>query len=83
MSAAHDRQPIGARLDQLGIRAELPDDALIASALVAMKILMPDGTTRIALSFSEGLDLTERAGLVHLAREIETDRALAMRRNQT
>lgn len=76
----HDEQPIGDALDNLGITTSLPDGALISNAVVVLKILLPSGATRLAIAYSEGLDWIDRAGLLHVAHAMETDRATALRR---
>ena len=72
MSADHERQPVGALLDGLGIKVALGEGELVASAIVLVKVLQPDDMTRLALAYSEGLGWIERAGMLHVALAVDT-----------
>jgi hypothetical protein len=69
-------QPIGDRLDAMGIRAEIEDSDLIASAVVILAILSEgDSTPQLYIANSDGMGWIEQAGLVRLAERITSDPA--------
>ncbi|MFF9123172.1 hypothetical protein ACF09J_07720 [Streptomyces sp. NPDC014889] len=64
--------PLGSALDALGITGTLDDGELVAGAIVLMKVLQEDGSTRLSMSYSEGLGWIERAGMLRIAEAMET-----------
>lgn len=68
-----ERRPIGGALDNLGIRVTLDAGELLAGAVVLVKILQVDGSTRLALADSEGLGWLERAGMLSVAARIDAE----------
>lgn len=76
-----ERQPIGALLDGLGIKADLDEDELVASAIVLLKVHQPDNRTRLAMLYSEGLGWIERAGMLHVALAVDTAETTSSRTN--
>ncbi|MFJ2676386.1 hypothetical protein [Streptomyces sp. NPDC087525] len=71
-----DARPVGDVLDGLGIRATLNEGELVAGALVLLKVVEADGSTRLSLARSEGLGWIERAGMLRVAETLETSSAL-------
>jgi hypothetical protein len=63
-----EAQPIGQRLDALGIRSTMEDGDLISSAVVIMSVL-PEGSGDpfLRVCFSEGMSWIERYGMLHAA----------------
>ena len=65
-------RPIGDVLNALGITADIGPDTLVAGAVVVLKTVLPDGTTRLSICHSDGLGWIERAGMLHLATAMQT-----------
>lgn len=72
-----DEKPIGDVLNALGITAGIEPDALVAGAVVLLKIVLPNGHVRLSLSHSDGLSWIERAGMVRIADAMEAAAAVA------
>lgn len=66
-------QPLGGRLDALGVTADIPDGTLIASAVVVLRSILPDGTERLSVAHSDGLGRIEAAGMLHIAAAMRTE----------
>ena len=64
-------QPIGDILDGLGIVATVEPGTLVASAIVILKTVLPDGQTRLSVAYSDGLGWIERAGMLHVAASVD------------
>ncbi|MGW6739712.1 hypothetical protein ACWGDX_03015 [Streptomyces sp. NPDC055025] len=71
-------QPVGDVLDGLGIRATVGEGDLVAGALVLLKVVEADGSTRLSLAYSEGLGWIERAGMLRVAETLETSSTLGL-----
>ncbi|PYC83439.1 hypothetical protein C7C46_08890 [Streptomyces tateyamensis] len=65
-------QPLGPIIDGLGVAAHLADGELAAAAVVLLKVLQADGSTRLSLAYSDGLGWIERAGMLRVAELIES-----------
>ncbi|MEV7422859.1 hypothetical protein [Streptomyces sp. NPDC091212] len=65
-------QPIGPAIDALGITATLADGELVSGAIVLLKVIETDGSTRLSSSYSDGLGWIERAGMLRIAELMET-----------
>lgn len=63
-------QPIGSIIDGLDIRASLAEGALVAGALVVLKVISPDGEVTVAIVW-EGINWMERVGMLRSAEQIE------------
>lgn len=64
-------QPIGDLLDNLGVKAEVEDGDLVASAVVVMAIMVEDSNEpRLTIANSEGMSWIQQAGLLRLAERI-------------
>jgi len=70
--ASSEQQPIGDIIDGLGITSAISEGELVDGAIVLLKVLQPDGSTRLSLSHSEGLGWIERAGMLRVAEVLET-----------
>jgi hypothetical protein len=62
---------IGERLDALDVRATLPDEVLISSALVLLEVLWPDGQTSLIQAHSPGTNWIKRVGILTVAQAVE------------
>ncbi|MGX6605645.1 hypothetical protein ACWKSP_26455 [Micromonosporaceae bacterium Da 78-11] len=67
-------QPIGPILDGLGVTIDLPDSALVESAVVLAKVVHADGSVAVALSDSAGMSWLEQLALIAAAKQIVDDR---------
>ena len=67
-----DPQPIGQLIDTLGVKANIAPDDLPAAALVLLKIVDADGSVRLSLAYSEGMDWITRLGMLTAATASET-----------
>lgn len=65
-------QHLGDRIDGLGCTTTLEDGDLIAGAVVLLKVVEPDGTVRLSMTWSEGMAWTERLGMLHAALASDT-----------
>ncbi|MFJ1650092.1 hypothetical protein ACIOC2_01490 [Streptomyces sp. NPDC088337] len=63
---------LGSAIDALGITACLDDGELVAGAIVLMKVIERDGSTRLTVASSDGLGWIERAGMLRVAEVMET-----------
>jgi hypothetical protein len=62
---------LAARLDAIGVDAELDAEDLLVSAVCVLSVLVPgDNRPRLVLANSEGLSWIEQAGLLRLAERI-------------
>ena len=67
-------RPIGDVLDSLGIEATLDPDELVAGAVVLLKIVEVDGSTRLSVAH-QGIGWIERVGMLRVAETIESGSA--------
>ncbi|GFH34303.1 hypothetical protein [Streptomyces pacificus] len=70
--AAAEARPIGDLIDGLGIEAHVGDDELVAGAIVLLKVVEVDGSTRLSVSHSDGLGWIERSGMLRIAEQAES-----------
>lgn len=64
-------QPIGDRLNALGITASIAEDELLAGAVVILRVIPAEGGERVSISGSDGLGWIERTGLLHAAHTLD------------
>lgn len=64
-------QPLGPIIDGLGCTPSLEEDDLVAAAVVVMKVIEPNGTVRLSISWSDGLGWIERLGMLRAAERID------------
>lgn len=70
-------RPIGDVLDGLGIEATLDNGDLPAAAIVLLKVIQPDGSSRLSMASSDGLDWIERVGMLRVAEQLESTTGFA------
>lgn len=63
---------IGDILDGQNITPTIGDDDLIASAVILLEVVEPDGDTRLSVAWSEGMSWLKRTGMLHHALAEET-----------
>ena len=68
-------QPIGQRLDALGVEASIGDEEFIDSAVVVSRVIGADGKSRVNVAWTDGQDFVTRRGLLELARDGEVVRS--------
>jgi hypothetical protein len=75
----HDAEtkPIGQLIDTLGIEATVGPDELVSGAIVLLKVVQADGSTKLSMTFSDGLGWIERAGMLRVAEQIESTTGFA------
>ena len=75
----HDAQtrPIGDLIDSLGIEASVGPGELVSGAIVLLKVVQADGSTRLSMTSSDGLGWIERAGMLRVAEQLETTTGFA------
>lgn len=67
-------KPLGEIIDQLGVKAEIEDSDLVASAVVVLSVLVDgDPHPRLTIANSEGLSWIEQTGLLRLAERIASE----------
>jgi hypothetical protein len=66
-----DRPTLGQILDGLGCTPTFEQDDLVESAVVVMKIVEPDGTVRLSITWSDGTSWIERLGLLTAAKHLD------------
>lgn len=64
-------EPIGDRLDALGIVANIEPDTLISGALVILHTVDSAGNSGVRHAWSEGMDWVVRRGLIETIRDAE------------
>lgn len=64
-------QPIGQRLDALGVTASVGDEEFIDSAVVVSRVVGADGKSRVNVAWTDGQDFVTRRGLLEIARDGE------------
>lgn len=64
-------QPIGQRLDALGVTTSIGDEEFIDSAVVVSRIVGADGRSRVNVAWTDGQDFVTRRGLLEIARDGE------------
>lgn len=67
-----DEEPIGQLIDALGIEATVGPGELVSGAIVLLKVVQEDGSTRLNLTYSDGLGWIERVGMLRVAEQIES-----------
>ncbi|MYR55545.1 hypothetical protein GTY54_04545 [Streptomyces sp. SID625] len=77
MSGEEEETGLGSAIDALGITATLKDGELVAAAIVLLKVIEEDGSTRLSMSYSDGLGWIERAGMLRVAEVMESGTAEA------
>lgn len=77
MTGDHDREgePLGDRLDALGVTGELDDGDLVAGAVVLLKVIEDDGQVRMQVAWSDGMSWLERYGMLAVAIDGERERS--------
>lgn len=70
-------KPIGQLIDTLGIEAHVDIDELVSGAIVLLKVVQADGSTRMSMTSSEGLGWIERAGMLRVAEQMESTTGFA------
>ena len=68
------KRPLGDVCDKLGVTARLADDDLVTDVYAIVKVLEPDGTSRLVFAWSDGISWVERLGMVTAAQSIEAPR---------
>jgi hypothetical protein len=66
-----ERAEIGQILDAQGLRSSIRDGELIDGAVVILRIVEADGTRRVGVSWTDGLDWIVRRGLIETALDCE------------
>lgn len=64
-------QPIGEVIDGLGCATALREGDLAAAAVVIMKVIEPDGSVRLAVTWSDGMSWIERLGMLRAAEHMD------------
>ena len=64
-------EPIGSVLDSLDVKVTLDEGALVAGAIVLLKVIDPDGDSVLQCTSSAGLAWVERLGMLHAAEIME------------
>ncbi|MCX5601612.1 hypothetical protein OOK29_26020 [Streptomyces phaeochromogenes] len=59
-------------IDGLGVEARIAEGELVAGAIVLLKVLDAEGSTRLTLASSDGLGWIERVGMLRVAEATET-----------
>jgi hypothetical protein len=67
-----EKRPLGDICDKLGVTARLADDDLVTDVYAIVKVLEPNGETRLTFCWSDGISWVERLGMVTVAQAIET-----------
>lgn len=75
-------QPIGQRLDALGVTASINDDEFIDSAVVVFRFVGADGESQVSISWTDGQDFVTRRGLLEIARDSEVMRGCDSKDNE-
>lgn len=65
------KDPIGDRLDTLGVTASLDEGDLISDVVVIMKVVNSDGKARVSTAWSDGIDWITRRGMLEVVRDVE------------
>jgi hypothetical protein len=65
------KDALGPIIDGLGCTPTLDQDDLVAAAVVVMKVIEPNGTVRLSISWSDGLGWIERLGMLRAAERID------------
>jgi hypothetical protein len=66
-------EPLGDLLNSLGLEHEPLEGELIASAVVLLKVIGPDGDVTLRTIASDRLSWIERVGLLRVAEKVELD----------
>ncbi|MER8083834.1 hypothetical protein ABTZ57_01395 [Streptomyces sp. NPDC094048] len=74
-STPSNEQRLGSLIDALDITTSLAEDELAAGAIVLLKVIETDGSTRLSASYSDGLGWIERVGMLRIAEAMETGAA--------
>ena len=67
-----ERKPLGDHCDALGVKVGLDDDDMVTDIYAIVKILEPNGETRLAFAWSDGISWIERLGMLTVAQAVET-----------
>jgi hypothetical protein len=62
---------LGQTIDGLGCTPTFEAGDLVADAVVLMKVIEPDGTVRLSITWSDGLGWIERLGMLRAAEHID------------
>ena len=75
----HDAETkaIGDLIDALGIEASVGPGELVSGAIVILKVVQADGSTRLSMVPSDGLGWIERAGMLRVAEQMEATSGFA------
>lgn len=67
------RTQIGDIIDDLGVTADLDDDALVGGAYIILKVTnQNDGETYLVTGWSPGLTFFERSGMLRIAERTDS-----------
>ncbi|MFF1483131.1 hypothetical protein ACIGZH_01690 [Streptomyces sp. NPDC058319] len=75
MSDEEEETRLGSAIDALGITSTLKDGELVSAAIVLLKVIETAGSTRLSMSYSDGLGWIERAGMLRVAEVMESGTA--------
>lgn len=62
----------GSVVDSLGIKTTLDDGDLVAGGCLLLKVIEPDGVTRLSVWWSDGISWLEKAGIMRIAERSES-----------
>lgn len=62
---------MGQIIDALDVDHTVKDGELVASSLVILEVIEPDGDTRLSICWNEGMSFLKRAGMLHYALSAE------------
>ncbi|MEU9400554.1 hypothetical protein [Streptomyces sp. NPDC048242] len=62
---------LGSVIDALGVTSTIEEGELVAAAVVLLKVIEEDGSTRLSICYSDGLGWIERAGMLRIAETLE------------
>ncbi|MET9142436.1 hypothetical protein [Streptomyces sp. NPDC004042] len=75
MSDEEEETRLGSAIDALGITSTLKDGELVSAAIVLLKVIETDGSTRLSMPYSDGLGWIEHAGMLRVAEVMESGTA--------
>ena len=67
-----EKLPLGDIIDKLGVRLALDEGDMVTDVYCLVKVLEPDGDTRLAFAWSDGISWLERMGMVTVAQAVES-----------
>lgn len=66
-----DNGTLGQIIDGLGCTPTINEGDLVADAVVVMKVIEPDGSVRLSITWSESLSWIERLGMLRAAERMD------------